>query len=194
MTVMTVNLTKGDNVNLSKMVASLKAGVIGLGWNARQTDGPKFDLDASAVLCGPDGKAIDGSHFVFYNNKKDPSGAVSHQGDNQTGDGDGDDEMIFVDFTSLPAHIDKVVVLVSIDKAEERKQTFGDVSGAYVRFIDAETEEVLAKYDLREDASKQTALIFAEVYRYEGDWKMRAIGEGFNNGLAGVITAYGLNG
>lgn len=189
-----VNLSKGGNVDLTKTNPGLTAVVVGLGWDPRTTDGVKFDLDASVVLCDASGKAPDGAHFVFYNNLVDPSGAVAHQGDNQTGDGDGDDEMVFVDFAKVPATIDKMVFIVSIDSAAERGQNFGQVGGAYIRVLNANDGAEIAKYDLQEDASANTSLIFGEVYRNGAEWKFRAVGEGYVNGLAGVISAFGLNG
>lgn len=189
-----VNLTKGGNVDLTKTNPGLSAVVVGLGWNPRTTDGVKFDLDASVVLCDAQGKAPDSSHFVFYNNLVDPSGAVAHQGDNQTGEGEGDDEMVFVDFAKVPATIERLVFIVSIDSATERSQNFGQVGGAYIRVLNAADSSEMAKYDLQEDASANTSLIFGEVYRHGPEWKFRAVGEGYIDGLAGVIAAFGLNG
>lgn len=194
---MTVNLSKGSNISLTKNAPGLTHAVVGLGWNPRTTDGAKWDLDASAIVCkkNADGKlmAISDAHFVFYNNLKDPSGMVAHQGDNRTGDGDGDDEMIFLDLEGMPADVDAIVFIVSIDSPANA--TFGQVQGAYIRVLDAndpDNSEKEVRFDLNEDAAGQRSLNFGEVYRHNGDWKFRAVGEGYNNGLAGVIADYGL--
>lgn len=189
---MSVNLSKGGNINLSKASPGLANVMVGLGWDVRSTDGSAFDLDASAIVCGADGKALSDSHFVFYNNLKDPSGAVAHQGDNRDGAGDGDDEMIFVQLGILEANADKVAFVVSIDDAEARGQSFGQVRNAYIRIVNADSGVELARYDLGEDASTERSLVFAELYRNGGEWKFRAVGQGYNSGLAGVIADFGL--
>ena len=159
------------------------------------TDGEAFDLDASAVVVGADGKALADVYFVFYNNPKDPSGAVTHHGDNRTGAGDGDDETITVELASLPENAHRVVFLASIDQAVERRQTFGQVSDAYIRVYDVDNPTDAAtevRFDLGEDASTETALIFGELYRHGAEWKFRAVGQGYTSGLAGVLTDFGL--
>lgn len=191
---MSVNLSKGANVNLTKTAPGLVNVVVGLGWDARSTDGAPFDLDASAILCDGSSKALSDSHFVFYNNLKDPTGAVEHQGDNRTGAGDGDDEQLFVQLQMVEAGVEKIAFIVSIDQGEERNQSFGQVSNAYIRLINADNDEEVARYDLGEDASTERSLIFAELYRNNGDWKFKAVGQGYNSGLAGVIKDFGLMG
>lgn len=190
---MTVNLSKGGNISLSKEAPGLTHAVVGLGWDPRVTDGAKFDLDASAILCGADGKAVSDEHFVFYNNTKDPSGAVQHQGDNRDGSGEGDDEMVFVSLLDLPAAVEKIVFVVSIDEAEARDQNFGQVANAYIRVLDANNpDSPITKYDLGEDFSTERSVKFGEIYRHNGDWKFRAVGQGYSAGLAGIIAEYGL--
>ncbi|MFC8596843.1 TerD family protein [Isoptericola sp. NPDC057191] len=192
---MTINLSKGGNISLAKVAPGLTHAGVGLGWNPRTTDGAPFDLDASAVVIDADGKALSDAHFVFYNNPKDPSGGVAHLGDNRTGDGDGDDETLTVDLAALPADAHRVVFLASIDQADVRRQTFGQVSNAYIRVYDADhpaDTETAARFDLGEDASTETALIFGELYRNGTEWKFRAVGQGYTSGLAGVLTEFGL--
>lgn len=195
---MTINLSKGGNINLSKNAPGLTKAVVGLGWDARTTSGESFDLDASAILCGADGKALSDDHFVFFNNKVDPSGSVECGPDNRDGFGDGDDESIKIDLSKVPAEVDKIVIIVSIyndDLIKDGKEpnTFGDVTNSYCRLFDEENPSGDDyRYDLREDASMNTALVYAEVYRNGADWKFRAIGQGYNEGLAGVIRDYGL--
>lgn len=192
---MTINLSKGGNISLAKVSPGLTRASVGLGWDPRTTDGAPFDLDASAVVLDASGKALSDAHFVFYNNTKDPSGAVVHLGDNRTGDGDGDDETLTVALEALPAEADRVVFVASIDQADTRRQTFGQVSDAYIRVFDADDTATIAadaRFDLGEDASTETALIFGELYRHDGDWKFRAVGQGFSSGLPGVLTEFGL--
>lgn len=189
---MAVNLSKGGNINLSKADPGLNQVIAGLGWDPRSTDGQAFDLDASVILCGPDKKALSDAHFVFYNNLVSPDGSVAHQGDNRDGAGDGDDEMVGVNLPAVPAEVDSIAFIVSIDQAEERGQSFGQVANAYIRIVNHETGEEVARYDLGEDASTERSLVFAELYRNGGDWKFRAVGQGYNSGLAGVIADFGL--
>lgn len=194
---MSINLTKGAKVNLSKETGgSLKHVLAGLGWDARATDGQDFDLDASVILCGADGKALSSEHFVFYNNLTSPDGSVVHQGDNLTGDGDGDDEQVALNLPAVPAEVVSAVFVVSIHDGEARGQSFGQVSNAYIRIVDADKgdgpDAEVARYDLGEDASTERSLVFARLYRHNGDWKFDAVGQGFSSGLAGVIQAYGL--
>ncbi len=193
---MTVNLKKGGNVSLAKAAPGMTRAVVGLGWDVRTTDGAQFDLDASAILCDANGKAVDETHFVFYNNKQDPSGAVAHSGDNRTGEGAGDDESINVDLARVPAAVEKIAVLASIDQADERGQNFGQVSNAYIRVYDADhpdNSDTQVRFDLGEDAATETALVFGELYRNNGEWKFRAVGQGYESGLAGVINDFGLS-
>lgn len=166
--------------------------MIGLGWDARSTTGAPFDLDASALLCA-NGRVLSDEHFVFYNNLKSPEGSVEHTGDNLTGEGEGDDEEILVDLTKVPERVDKVVFPVSIHEADSRGQTFGQVSNAYIRVVNQYDQAELARYDLSEDASSETAMIFGELYRYNGEWKFRAVGQGYASGLRGIALDFGVN-
>lgn len=190
---MAISLQKGGNVSLSKQVPGLKRVRFGLGWDLRKTDGSAFDLDASAFVLNADGKVLSDQHFVFYNNPKDPSGAVAHQGDNRTGEGAGDDEVIEITLDSMEANTAKVAFVVTIHDAEARKQNFGQVSNAYIRALNAEGDQEIARYDLSEDASTETAMIFGELYRNNDEWKFKAIGQGYAGGLAAVARDFGVN-
>ncbi|ASF47633.1 TerD family protein [Methylovulum psychrotolerans] len=190
---MAISLTKGGNVNLSKEAPGLNKIIVGLGWDARATDGAAFDLDASAFLVKADGKVRSDSDFCFFNNKVVADGAVEHMGDNTTGVGDGDDEVVKVQLSAVPADLDKVVFTVTIYDAETRKQNFGQVSRAYIRIVNEENSQEIARYDLSEDASVETAMIFGEIYRNGGDWKFKAVGQGFAGGLGPLATSFGVN-
>lgn len=190
---MAISLQKGANVNLSKSAPGLTKALLGLGWDARSTDGAAFDLDASALLLGADGKVRSDADFVFYGNKATADGSVSHGGDNLTGEGEGDDEQLTVDLSKVPADIERVALVVSIYEANERSQTFGQVRNAFIRLANAETGAEEVRYDLSEDYSTETAVIFAEVYRNNGEWKFKAIGQGFGDGLAGVARDFGVS-
>jgi tellurium resistance protein TerD len=189
---MGVTLAKGGNVSLTKAAPNLTQVMIGLGWDARSTTGAPFDLDASALLCAS-GRVLGDEYFVFYNNLKSPEGSVEHTGDNLTGEGEGDDESILVDLTTVPEHVDKIVFPVSIHDADTRGQTFGQVSNAFIRVINQSDQAELARYDLSEDASSETAMIFGELYRYSGEWKFRAVGQGYASGLRGIALDFGVN-
>ena len=190
---MGISLAKGGNVNLTQGNASLKEVAIGLGWDARATDGTAFDLDASAFLLGANGKVADDSHFIFYGQLSFPNGSVVHQGDNLTGDGDGDDEVIEVDILRVPEYVQKISFSVSIHEAAQRRQTFGMVDNAYIRVVNKADGKELARYDLTEDGSTETAMIFGELYRHGGDWKFRAVGQGYTGGLSALAVNYGVN-
>ncbi|HWU21324.1 MAG TPA: TerD family protein [Nocardioides sp.] len=192
---MSVSLSKGGNVSLTKLAPSLSKVAVGLGWVARTTTGAAYDLDASALLCGANGHVLSDAHFVFFNNLTSPDGAVQHMGDELEGGtgGDDDEEEIKVDLDVLPPSVDRVVFPVSIYDADTRGQTFGQVKNAYIRVIDDVTKTELARYDLSEDASTETAMIFGELYRHEAEWKFRAIGQGYASGLAGIARDYGVN-
>ncbi|AKJ13447.1 tellurium resistance protein TerD [Streptomyces puniciscabiei] len=190
---MGVTLAKGGNVSLSKAAPNLTNVTIGLGWDARSTTGAPFDLDASALLCGAGNRVLGDEWFVFYNQLKSPDGSVEHTGDNLTGEGEGDDETILVDLTKVPAHCEKIVFPVSIHMADERGQTFGQVSNAFIRVVNQADGQELARYDLSEDASTETAMIFGELYRYQGEWKFRAVGQGYASGLRGIALDFGVN-
>lgn len=190
---MAISLQKGGNVNLSKEAPNLNHMHIGLGWDIRATDGEAFDLDGSAFLLNANGKVRSDADFIFYNQMKSDNGAVAHQGDNRTGAGDGDDEVIVVELSQIPADVDKVAITVTIHDAEARKQNFGQVSSAFIRCVNADTNVEIARFDLSEDASVETAMIFGEVYRHNGEWKFRAIGQGFKGGLSALAQHFGVN-
>ncbi|WDV34514.1 TerD family protein [Streptomyces sp. AD16] len=180
------------NVSLSKAAPNLTQVLVGLGWDARSTTGAPFDLDASALLC-TSGRVMGDEWFVFYNNLKSPDGSVEHTGDNLTGEGDGDDESLLVDLSQVPAHCEKIVFPVSIHDADVRGQTFGQVSNAFIRVVNQADGQELARYDLSEDASTETAMIFGELYRYGGEWKFRAVGQGYASGLRGIALDFGVS-
>ena len=190
---MSVSLAKGGNVSLTKAAPNLTAVTVGLGWDVRTTTGADFDLDASALMCGGDGKVLTDGHFIFFNNLKSPDGSVEHTGDNLTGEGEGDDEQVNVDLATVPPTVEKVVFPVSIYDAENRRQSFGQVANAFIRVIDRANGTELARYDLAEDASTETAMIFGELYRHGAEWKFRAIGQGYASGLRGIAQDYGVN-
>lgn len=192
---MALSLSKGQNLSLTKAAgpAGLTRVVIGLGWDARTTDGSDFDLDSSAIVVNEQGRVLSDQHFVYFNQLQSSEGAVRHSGDNLTGAGEGDDEQIGIDLGKLPPEADKVVIVVSIYDAEARRQSFGQVRRAYARALNAENNEELGRYDLSEDAATETAMVFVEVYRNGPEWKLRAIGQGYATGLAGVARDYGVN-
>ncbi|MFD4127881.1 TerD family protein [Streptomyces globisporus] len=190
---MGVTLAKGGNVSLSKEAPGLTAVTVGLGWDVRTTTGADHDLDASALLCSASGKVLSDSHFVFYNNLNSPDGSVRHTGDNLTGEGEGDDESVEVDLSSVPVEVAKIVFPVSIHDAQSRGQSFGQVRNAFIRVVNRANGVELARYDLSEDASTETAMVFGELYRHGAEWKFRAVGQGYASGLAGIASDYGVN-
>jgi tellurium resistance protein TerD len=190
---MPISLAKGGNVSLSKEAPGLKNIIIGLGWDLRATDGAAFDLDASLFMVKEDGKVRSDADFIFYNNKKSADGSVEHTGDNLTGAGEGDDESIKVNLPGVPADVAKLVVGVTIHEADARKQNFGMVSKAYIRVVNGDGNAEIARYDLSEDASLDTAMLFGEVYRSGSDWKFKAIGQGFGGGLGPMAKSFGVN-
>ena len=190
---MGVSLSKGGNVSLTKEAPNLTAVQVGLGWDARTTTGSDFDLDASALLTAEDGKVASDQHFVFFNNLKSPDSSVEHTGDNLTGEGEGDDEVIKVNLAGVAAEVDKVVFPVSIYEAEGRGQSFGQVRNAFIRVVNQTDGNELARYDLTEDASTETAMVFGELYRNGAEWKFRAIGQGYASGLAGIARDFGVS-
>src|SRR3954471_23666706 len=189
---MSVSLSKGGNVSLSKEAPGLTAVLIGLGWDVRTTSGADFDLDASALMVDTNNKILGDSYFIFFNNLTSPDGSVEHTGDNLTGEGEGDDEAIKVNLASVPAEVDKIVVTVSIYDAETRQQSFGQVRNAFIRVVNQADNRELTRYDLSEDASTETAMIFGELYRNGAEWKFRAVGQGYSSGLAGIARDYGV--
>ncbi|WP_432506858.1 TerD family protein [Kineococcus arenarius] len=190
---MGVTLAKGGNVSLTKVAPNLTEAAVGLGWDVRTTTGVDFDLDASALLLGAGGKVLSDAHFVFYNQLASPEGAVRHTGDNRTGEGEGDDEVVEVNLLSVPPQCQRIVFAVSIHDAEARRQSFGQVHGAFIRLVDRATGEEVVRFDLSEDASTETAMVFGEVYRREAEWKFRAVGQGYANGLRGIAQDFGVD-
>lgn len=190
---MAISLNKGGRLSLNKEAPDLKKVLVGLGWDARSTDGVDFDLDASAFLLGASGKARSDADFIFYNQLKSACGSVQHTGDNLTGAGEGDDEVIMIDLGRIPAEVQKVAFTVTIHEAEQRRQNFGQVMNAYIRIVNAETQVEIARYDLAEDASTETAMIFGELYRHSGEWRFTAVGQGYAGGLAAMCRQYGMN-
>jgi tellurium resistance protein TerD len=190
---MAISLQKGGNVNLSKEAPGMKKMQVGLGWNVRATDGDAFDLDGSGFLLSASGKVRSDADFIFYNQAKSVDGSVQHSGDNRTGAGDGDDESIVVELDKVPADVDKIAVCVTIHDGEAKRQNFGMISGAYIRCVDAGTNTEVARFDLSEDYSVETAMIFGEIYRNNGEWTFKAIGQGFKGGLAPLAKNFGVN-
>ena len=190
---MGISLSKGGNVSLSKTDPTLKNVLVGLGWDARPTDGADFDLDASAFMVKDDGKVRSNSDFIFYNQTKSACGSVEHTGDNRTGAGDGDDEAVIVLLDKVPADVQRIIFCVTIHEADQRKQNFGQVSHAFVRVVNKDSNNEVARYDLSEDASIETAMIFGEIYRHSGEWKFKAVGQGYAGGLAALAKQYGID-
>ena len=189
-----VSLFKGQKVSLTKDNPGLMRVIVGLGWDTNKYDGGyPFDLDASAFLLGENGKVRTDTDFVFYNNKIHPSESVKHTGDNQTGEGEGDDEVIIVNLTKVPESVSRIAFTVTIHEADERRQNFGQVSNAYIHVVDSATEEEIIRYDLGEDFSVETAVVVGELYRYKGEWKFNAIGSGYKGGLRALCEDYGVD-
>jgi tellurium resistance protein TerD len=188
-----VSLVKGGNVSLTKEAPGLTDVVVGLGWDVRATTGADFDLDASAIMLNTSGKVLSDRHFVFFNNLVSPDGTVEHTGDNLTGEGDGDDESLKVDLAAMASEVAKIVFAVSIYDADGRRQNFGQVNNAFIRVVNAADGRELTRFDLTEDASTETAMVFGELYRHGSDWKFRAVGQGYASGLAGIARDFGVN-
>ncbi|QLG11687.1 TerD family protein [Deinococcus sp. D7000] len=190
---MALSLKKGGNISLSKQDANLQRIIVGLGWDPRPTDGQAFDLDACAFLLNNGGKVRGDHDFIFYNQLRSQDGSVEHTGDNRTGEGDGDDEAIKINLTQVPAEIQKIAVSVTIDEADARRQNFGQVGGAFIRVVNEDNGQELTRFDLGEDFSTETAVIFGEIYRHAGEWKFRAVGQGYTGGLGPLARNYGVN-
>jgi tellurium resistance protein TerD len=187
-----VSLTKGGNVSLTKQAPGLSAVTVGLGWDVRVTTGGDFDLDASAIIVDGAGKVLSDQHFVFFNNLRTPDGSVEHSGDNLTGAGEGDDEQIRINFPAVSAEAQRIAFAVSIYDADNRGQSFGQVRNAFIRVVNQSDNAELARYDLSEDAATETAMVFGELYRYQAEWKFRAVGQGYASGLAGIAMDFGV--
>ena len=191
---MAIQLSKGQRIDLTKSNPTLKNIVVGLGWDVKTFDGgAEFDLDASAFMLNAEGKCRQDLDFIFYNNLRSPEGSVEHTGDNRTGEGDGDDEQIKVHLDKVPADVDRIAITVTIHDAEARRQNFGQVSNAFVRLVDEDLGSEILRFDLGEDFSIETAVVFCELYRQGNEWKFNAIGSGYQGGLAALVNAYGLN-
>ncbi|ASA15095.1 TerD family protein [Pseudomonas aeruginosa] len=190
---MAVSLHKGGNVSLSKEAPGLTEVIVGLGWDPRVTDGTEFDLDASVFVTGENGKVLNDASFIFYNNKTSADGSIEHLGDNRSGQGDGDDEQVNVKLNGLGADVKKLVFAVTIHDAEARKQSFGQVGNAYIRVLNKADGKEIARFDLSEDASTETAMIFGELYRHNDEFKFKAIGQGFAGGLKPLAEAHGVS-
>ncbi|MGZ0039878.1 TerD family protein [Paenibacillus ottowii] len=190
---MAINLSKGQKIDLTKTNPGLSKITVGLGWDTNKYDGGKdFDLDVSVFLANADGKVETEKNFVFFNNPQNENGSVVHTGDNRTGEGDGDDEQIKVDLSSVPANVEKIAFTITIYEAQERNQNFGQVSRAYARIVNEANNEELVRFDLGEDFSIETGVVVGELYRHNGEWKFNAIGSGYQDGLAGLTRDYGL--
>jgi tellurium resistance protein TerD len=190
---MAISLNKGGNLSLSKTDPSLNQVLIGLGWDARATDGVDFDLDASAFLLAANDKVRAETDFIFYNQTRSPEGSVEHTGDNRTGAGDGDDEAVKIDLAKVPAEVQKIAITVTIHDAASRGQNFGQVQNAFIRVVNDQTNVEIVRFDLNEDYSTETAMIFGELYRHNGEWKFRAVGQGYNGGLSAMCRQYGIS-
>ncbi len=190
---MAINLTKGQRIDLTKSNPLLKKIIVGLGWDTNKySGGVDFDLDASAFLVAENGKVTNDNDFIFYNNLKGVNECVIHTGDNRTGEGDGDDEQLIVEFDKIPDHIYTIGISITIHDADNRSQNFGQVSNAFVRVVNEETNEEILRYDLGEDFSVETAIVVCEIYKSNGEWKFKAVGSGFSGGLADLCRNYGL--
>jgi tellurium resistance protein TerD len=190
---MAISLQKGGNVNLSKEAPGLVNLKVGLGWDVRATDGAAFDLDGVVFLLNQSGKVRSDADFIFYNNLKSADGSIVHSGDNRTGEGEGDDESVSIDLSKVPAGVERVILGVTIHDGDVRRQNFGMIAKAFVRCVNGANNSEIARYDLSEDSSTETAMIFGEVYRNGADWKFRAVGQGFNGGLGPLAKNYGVN-
>jgi tellurium resistance protein TerD len=188
-----VTLVKGANASLSKIDPGLTKIHVGLGWGVRETSGEQWDLDACAFLLSATGKVLSDADFIFYNNLQSADGTVVHSGDVRDGAVEGDDEVLCIDLAGMNSEVAKVAISVTIHSTDERPRNFGMVKDAFVRILNNTTKEELVRYDLSEDFSVETALIFADIYRHNGEWKVRAIGEGFQEGLEALCRHYGVS-
>ena len=188
---MSISLNKGGRIDLSKEAPSLEKVALGLGWDVNESDtGIEFDLDVSLFMIGKDGKLPQDNYFIFYNNLKSPDGSVEHQGDNRTGEGEGDDETIFIELNKIDENIEELVIVVTIDDAETRKQNFGQVNNSFVRLYNIDTDEEIAQYELDEDFSNEISVEFGRLYRKNGSWRFKAVGAGYNAGLQSFVDKF----
>ncbi|MEA1231449.1 TerD family protein [Acinetobacter sp. IRS14] len=189
---MAISLNKGGNLSLSKTDPNLVRILIGLGWDERVTDGAAFDLDASAFLLTVSGKVRGDHDFIFYNQLKSQDDSVEHTGDNRSGLGDGDDETLLVNLSKVAPEVEKIAITVTIHDAQARSQNFGQIANAFIRIVNQDTQVEVVRFDLAEDYSTETAMVFGEVYRHNGEWKFRAVGQGYSGGLAAMCQQYGI--
>ena len=190
---MGISLAKGERISLEKVAPGLTEAVVGLGWDTNPTDsGYDFDLDGSLFVLGSDEKLLSDKHFIFYNNLTSPDAnkSIQHMGDNLTGAGEGDDELIKINLKQVPPEVQKIVVTVTIHEAEKRKQNFGQVQNAFIRVVNPENKQEVVRYDLTEDYSVETALIMAEIYRKDNEWRVNAVGSGYQGGLQALLDRY----
>lgn len=188
---MTINLTKGERISLSKEAPGLKKAAIGLGWDINASDtGAAFDLDVSVFMLGGNGKIPTEKYFVFYNNLKSPDGSVESLGDDRTGEGGGDDETILVELNTVDSSIQEIVFVVTIYEAEARRQNFGQVRNSYIRIYNNENDTEITRYDLEEDFSRETSIEVGRLYRKDGEWRFQAVGQGYNSGLEVFVQQY----
>lgn len=190
---MAISLQKGGNVNLSKTDPNLKQVMLGLGWDARSSDGVDFDLDASIFMVTESGRVRNDSDFIFYGQLRSACGSIEHTGDNRTGAGDGDDEALKIKLDQVPAAVVRLVVAVTIHEAQARKQNFGMVRDAFIRLVNSETNIEITRFDLSEDSSTETAMVFGEVYRHGSEWKFKAVGQGYAGGLRALAIQHGVD-
>lgn len=189
---MAISLNKGGNLSLSKTDPTLVRILIGLGWDERATDGASFDLDASAFLLTASGRVRGDHDFIFYNQLKSQDGSVEHTGDNRSGQGDGDDESLLVDLSKVSPEVEKIAITVTIHDGQSRGQNFGQIANAFIRVVNQDSGIEIVRFDLAEDYSTETAMVFGEVYRHNGEWKFRAVGQGYAGGLAAMCQQYGI--
>jgi len=190
---MAISLQKGANVSLEKIAPGISKCLVGLGWDSRSSDGADFDLDASAFMLNECGKIISDQHFIFYGALTSPCLSIEHTGDNLTGEGEGDDESIKIDLATVPSNVHKIIIGVTIHDANARSQNFGQVSNAFIRVVNEKSGEEVIRYDLSEDYSTETAIIFGELYKHNNEWKFRAVGQGYAGGLHAMAVNYGVN-
>lgn len=189
---MALTLSKGQNLSLTKTDPGLNNVLIGLGWDPRATDGQQFDLDASIFMLNASGRTRSSDDFIFYNQMKSTCGSIEHTGDNRDGEGEGDDESIKINLSKVPSSIEKLAITVTIDEADVRRQSFGQVGNAFIRIVNDITGAEVVRYDLTEDYSTETAMVFGELYRHNGEWKFRAVGQGYAGGLKAMCDQYGI--
>lgn len=187
-----ISLSKGQNISLTKELPSLKQILVGLGWDTNDYVGAAYDLDVSAFMLGVNGKVPNSDYFVFYSQLVGPNNSVVHTGDNLTGEGDGDDESLIVDLTKVPTAVDKIVFTVTIHDAQLRSQSFGQVRNAFIRLVDDNTKQEVLRFDLTENFSTETSVVVAELYRYQSEWKFKAVGAGYNTNLADFCDKFGI--